>query len=192
MITRTIIPVISQPRFAQGQDRKNGIGDIQFSAFMSPIQPSSGGWVWGAGPIVQLDTATDDRLGSQRWGLGPSVVVLRPDGAWVYGALINNIWDIGGDSDRDDVNQMLIQPFVNFNFPDKPGRYLTFAPIVTANWKADSGDKWTVPLGGGIGQIIKWGDIPVNLQASSYYNVETPDNGADWQMRLQVQFLFPK
>jgi len=192
LITRTIIPVISQPKFAPGQDRENGIGDIQFSAFLSPIQPSSGGWIWGAGAIAQLDTATDDRLGAQRWGLGPSVVVLRPAGAWVYGALINNIWDVGGNDDRDDINQMLIQPFVNYNFPDKPGRYLTFAPIITANWEADSGDKWTVPLGGGVGQIIKWGDIPVNLQASAYYNVETPKNGADWQLRLQAQFLFPK
>jgi len=192
LITRTIIPVISQPKFASGQGRENGIGDIQFSAFLSPIKPSSGGWVWGAGAIAQLDTATDDRLGAERWGLGPSVVVLRPTGAWVLGALINNVFDVGGDNDRDDINQMLIQPFVNYNFPDKPGRYLTFAPIITANWEADSGDTWTVPLGGGIGQIIKWGKTPVNLQASAYYNVESPENGADWQIRLQVQFLFPK
>jgi hypothetical protein len=192
LITRTIIPVISQPKFAPGQDRENGIGDIQFSAFLSPKKTGSGGWVWGAGPIAQLDTATDDRLGARRWGLGPSVVVLRPAGAWVYGALINNVWDVGGDNDRNDINQMLIQPFVNYNFADKPGRYLTFAPIITANWEADSDNTWTVPLGGGLGQIIKWGDTPVNLQASAYYNVETPKNGADWQMRLQVQFLFPK
>lgn len=192
LITRTIIPVISQPKFAPGQDRENGIGDIQFSAFLSPKQPGSGGWIWGAGVIAQLDTATDDRLGAERWGLGPSAVVLRPAGAWVYGALINNIWDIGGDDDRDDFNQMLIQPFVNYNFPDKPGRYFTFAPIITANWEASSGNKWTVPLGGGVGQIIKWGNTPVNLQASAYYNVEAPKNGADWQLRLQAQFLFPK
>ena len=192
LITRTIIPVISQPKFAPGQDRENGIGDVQFSAFLSPVQPTSGGWIWGAGPIAQLDTSTDDRLGAQRWGLGPSVVVLRPTGAWVLGALINNVFDVGGDDDRDDINQMLIQPFVNYNFPDKPGRYLTFAPIITANWEADSDNTWTVPLGGGIGQIIKWGKTPVNLQASAYYNVESPENGADWQMRLQAQFLFPK
>lgn len=192
LITRTIIPVISQPKSVPGQDRENGIGDIQFSAFLSPTEPTSGGWIWGAGPIVQLDTASDDRLGAQRWGLGPSAVILKPTGAWVFGALINNVFDAGGDSDRDDVNQMLIQPFINYNFPDKPGRYLTFAPIITANWEADSEDTWTVPLGGGIGQIIKWGKTPVNLQASAYYNVESPRFGADWQMRLQAQFLFPK
>lgn len=192
LITRSILPVISQPGFAPGQSRKNGIGDIQLTAFLSPVEPTKGGWVWGAGPVAQLDTATDDRLGAERWGLGPSAVVLKPDGAWVYGALINNVWDIGGDDDRDEVNQMLIQPFVNYNFPSKPGRYFTFAPIITANWEASSGNRWTVPLGGGIGQIIKWGNTPVNLQASAYYNVETPRNGADWQLRIQAQFLFPK
>lgn len=87
---------------------------------------------------------------------------------------------------------MLIQPFVNYNFPDTPGRYLTFVPVITANWEADSDNRWTVLLGLDVGQITKWGKQPVNLQASAYYNVEAPDNGADWQLRLQVQFLFPK
>ena len=87
---------------------------------------------------------------------------------------------------------MLIQPFVNYNFPDKPGRYLTYAPIITANWEASSDDKWTIPMGGGIGQIVKLGQTPVNLSASAYYNMEKPDNAGWWQLRLQVQFLFPK
>jgi hypothetical protein len=87
---------------------------------------------------------------------------------------------------------MLVQPFVNYNFPQHPGRYLTFSPIVTANWEADSDQRWTVPLGGGIGHIFHGGRLPVNTQASAYYNVAHPDNGANWQLRLQVQLLFPK
>ena len=104
----------------------------------------------------------------------------------------NNIWSVSEDAGRPDVNQMLLQPFINYNFPDIPGRYLTFAPIITANWEASSSNTWTVPLGLGIGQITKFGEQPVNLQASYYYNVEKPDNGADYQVRLQIQFLFPK
>lgn len=192
MITRTIIPVISQPPMLSGQSRKNGIGDIQFTAFFAPVQPTSSGWMWGAGAIAQLDTATDDRLGQGKWGLGPSLLALRSDGAFIYGALINNVFEIAGDDNGNDLNQMLVQPFVNYNFPNIPGRYLTFAPIITANWEASSGNKWTVPLGGGIGQIIKLGELPLNLQASAYYNVETPQYGADWQMRLQAQVLLPK
>ena len=192
LITRTIVPVISQPALIPEQDREFGIGDVQFSAFFSPKKPAAGGWIWGAGAIAQLDTASDDRLGQGKWGLGPTVVALKNDGPWLYGALVNNIWSVGGDNDRPDVNNMLIQPFVNYNFPKHPGRYLTTSPIITANWEADSDDRWVVPLGLGIGQIMKIGDQPINLQASAYYNVEKPENGADWQLRLQVQFLFPK
>ena len=191
LITRTILPVISQPAFAPGQDRENGIGDIQFSAFLSPRQAVDG-WVWGVGAIAQLDTASDDRLGQGVWGLGPTAVALHLGKTWVYGALINNVWSVSEEDGRRRVNQMLLQPFVNYNFADAPGRYLTFGPVITADWEADSGQKWVVPLGMGIGQIMRFGKQPVNLQASAYYNVERPDNAAKWQLRLQMQFLFPK
>jgi hypothetical protein len=191
VITRTIVPVISQPPFTASQDRENGIGDIQFSAFFSP-KAAAGGWVWGAGFVAQFDTASDDQLGQGATGLGPSAVALHIGKTWVYGALINNVWSVSEDDGRQEVNQMLMQPFVNYNFPDHPGRYLTFSPVITANWKGDSGNKWTVPLGLGIGQIVRFGKLPANLQASAYYNVERPDFAARWQLRLQVQLMFPK
>jgi hypothetical protein len=191
LITRTIVPLLSQPAFAAGQERESGLGDIQLSLFLSPAKV--GGLIWGAGVIGQFDTATDDRLGSGKWGLGPTAVALKITGPWVVGGLINNVWSVAGDDDRADVNQMLFQPFVNYNFPQHAGRYVTFSPIVTANWEADSDNTWTVPLGLGIGQIAKFGSVPVNLQASAYYNVEKPDVvGADWQLRLQAALLFPR
>lgn len=191
LITRTIVPVISQPAFTAGQDREFGLGDVQLSAFLSPAQ-ASGGWVWGAGAIAQLDTATDETLGQDAWGLGPTAVALHLGRTWVYGALVNNVWSVAKNADRRGVNQLLVQPFINYNLPDTPGRYLTFSPVVTADWKADSGQRWVVPLGLGIGQILRFGKRPVNLQAAAYYNVERPDDAARWQLRLQVQFLFPK
>jgi hypothetical protein len=189
LITRTIAPVITQPGILPGQDATTGLGDIQFTAFLSPAKPH--GLIWGVGPIVQLPTNTNDRLGSDRWGLGPSVVALKMDGPWVFGALANNVWSVGGGSDPG-YNNFLLQPFVNYNFPEHPGRYLTFSPVITADWKAESGDRWTVPLGLGIGQIVKLGKLPLNLQASVYYNVEKPEYGPDWQLRIQVALLFPK
>ncbi len=190
LITRTIIPIISQPASTPEQSRKNGLGDMQLTAWASPKAATASGWIWGVGAVAQLDSASDDRLGAGAWGLGPTAVVLKNSGAWVFGGLINNIWSVS--TDRDDVNQMLIQPFINYNFPAKPGRYLTFAPIITANWEADSGNVWTVPLGLGIGQVTRLGKQPVNMQASVYYNVKTPDFGAKWQLRLQLQLMFPK
>lgn len=192
VITRTIVPVISQPPVVQNQDSTNGLGDVQFSAFFSPVKPTSGGWIWGAGPIVQFDTANNDRLGQGKTGLGPTAVLLKIDGPWVYGGLVNNIWSISGGY-RPAVNQFLFQPFINYNYPEHPGRYLTFSPIVTADWKAEgSGNEWTVPLGLGIGQIFKIGKQPINGQVSAYYNVERPENGPNWQLRIQFAFLFPK
>jgi hypothetical protein len=193
LITRTILPVISQPPLTPDQGRTNGLGDLQFSAFLSPAH--SGSLVWGVGAIAQAPTATDNVLGQGKWGLGPTAVALHIEegSPWLYGALINNVFSVGGQSSRPGVNQMLIQPFINYNFPSHPGRYLTFSPIITANWDAtSSSDRWTVPVGLGIGQIMRWGRQPVNLQAAAYYNIEKPAYASNWNLRLQVQFLFPK
>jgi hypothetical protein len=187
LITRTIVPVISQPGLGPGQDRTNGLGDISFTAFLSPAKPAA--LVWGAGPVFVLPTATDDVLGSDKWSIGPSVVLLTMPGKWVVGSLFSNVWSFAGSGDQD-VNLFTWQYFINYNLPD--GWYISSAPIITANWEADSGNKWTVPFGGGVGKIFKIGNQPMNAQVQAFYNVEKPDNGPDWTLRLQLQFLFPK
>jgi len=191
LITRTILPVISQPEIIPGYGRTVGIGDINFTAAFSPAKPTASGLIWGVGPVFLLPTASDDVLGTKKWGIGPTAVALKIQGPWVYGALINNIWSVAGDDDRADVNQMLLQPFVNYNL--SKGWYITSAPIITANWEADSDNRWTVPIGAGVGKIFRIGKQPINAQLSYYYNVEkTDDEAADQQIRIQVQLLFPK
>ncbi|MEE8626147.1 MAG: hypothetical protein V3T19_12465, partial [Acidiferrobacterales bacterium] len=149
LITRTIVPLINQPEVVQGTGDEFGLGDINFTAFFSPKNPTKG-IIWGAGPIFAFPTATDEKLGSEKWSLGPSAVALTIQGPWLFGALINNVWSFAGDDDRDDVNAMLVQPFVNYNLPN--GWYLVSSPIITANWEAASGNTWLVPLGGGVGK----------------------------------------
>jgi hypothetical protein len=193
IITRTIIPVISAPPVAQSEDRKNGVGDIQFNAFLSPANP--GAWIWGAGLITQMPTNSSDEFGNDNWGLGPTFVVLHLEkgNPWVYGALANNLWSLSNsEKNGGSYNNGLIQPFINYNVPGGDGFYLTSSPIMTVNWKADSGQKWTVPVGGGVGKIFHLGALPVNSQIAAYYNVERPDFAPNWQIRLQVQFMFPK
>lgn len=189
LITRTIIPIITQPGFVPGENSTTGLGDIQFTGFLSPSR--SEGTIWGVGAVVQLPTQSNDRLGNDNWGLGPSFVALRSEqgNPWVYGFLVNNVWSIGGGGDPN-YNKFLLQPFVNYNLPG--GWYLTSSPVVTADWKADSSERWTVPLGGGFGRIVKFSQLPVNLQLQSYYNVEAPDNGSDWTIRVQLQLMLPK
>ena len=132
-----------------------------------------------------------DRLTANQWSAGPAGVVLTMPGHWVVGGLVTNVWNIGsGYDDSADVNQMMIQPFVNYNF-DK-GWYASFSPVMTANWEADSGDQWTVPLGAGVGRVFKIGSQHVNMRASTYYNVQEPGDDNAWNMQLMCIFLFPK
>jgi len=187
VITRTIVPITSNPDVLTGDGRINGIGDTTFTAFFSP---KSSEITWGVGPVLVMPTASDDALGSDKWSAGLSAVALAMPGRWVVGGVISNVWSFAG-SGNNKVNFFTLQPFINYNFD--AGWYATTAPIITANWEADDDHKWTVPLGGGFGKIFKIGNQPINAQLSVYNNVITPDDfGAEWQVRAQLQFLFPK
>jgi hypothetical protein len=137
-----------------------------------------------------LPTATSKVLGQGKFSIGPSVVALTQPGPWTIGALINNVWSVAGPSDRTDVNQMMLQYFINYNL--KKGWYLSVSPILSANWKASPGNVWTVPAGGGAGRIVMLGLQPVNISGQFYGNAVHPVGGASWSMRLQIAFLFPK
>jgi hypothetical protein len=196
VITRTIVPVKSQPAAtSSAQGRETGLGNTTFTAFFSPSD--SGGLTWGVGPVVIIPTATDDRLGGDTWGAGVSLVALTLKGKWVIGSLFSQVWDIKGSEDPAKSNEQIDlftwQPFINYNLND--GWYLTTAPIISRDGEAKSGEEWLVPLGGGAGKIVRIGKMPVNISAQAYYNVvkpEDPVNVGDWQTRLQVQLLFPK
>jgi hypothetical protein len=186
LIIRTILPVVWQPDISTESDGSTGLGDLTFTAF---YVPGSGDVTWGIGPVLAFPTGGCDR-GTEKWSVGASGVIVATPSPWVVGMLINNVWSVAGADDRLDVNAMMLQYFINYNFPSF---FLTSAPIITANWEADSGQQWTVPFGLGIGKLVRLGKLPANLAAHYYNNVTSPDiTGADWELRLQVQFLFPK
>ena len=188
LITRTVIPIISQPSAGSGMAGMAGLGDINPSIFLSPAAKGRHQF-WGIGPTFTFPTGTSPQLTSGQWSLGPSVVYLATPGPWMIGAFANQQWSVGGWSDRN-VNSTYIQPMLIYHLPK--GWYLTSIPVITANWEADSGNRWTVPVGGGAGKIVKLGRLPLNLQLQVFYNVERPDNGPDWQLRFQILLLFPK
>jgi len=188
LITRTIIPVIQTPDPAPGVNGASGLGDISLSLFLSPAKV--GRIIWGAGPIVSFPTASDDILGTKKLSVGPTVVVLRSQGHWLYGTLVYNVFSVAGPAARSDVNQMLMQPFVNYNLRHK--WYLTSSPYVTSNWEKRRNERWTVPVGGGVGKIVHFEKLPVNIYGQLFRNVESPEYTTNWSARLQVQFLFPK
>ena len=189
IITRTIIPIISLPAFRPGQGSISGVGDVQLTAFLSPAKP--GAWIWGAGVITQLPTHSNQLLGNDNVGFGPSFVVLHLEhgSPWVYGVLMNNVWS-SNNATAPTYNNGLMQPFVNYNL--ESGLYFTSSPIVTVNWQAKGSNQWTAPVGGGVGKLFKIGRLPVNTQISMYYNVVRPDFANNWQIRAQLQFMFPK
>ncbi|MGC1575237.1 MAG: transporter [Beijerinckiaceae bacterium] len=139
LITRWVTPILSQPQLAPNDHREFGLGDFNPSFFLSPARPGEGGIIWGIGPTFLLPTATDKNLGNSRWGAGPSFVALTTEVPWVVGILANNIWSFAGTGNGADVNQMLLQPFVNYNFPH--GWNLTSSPIITANRLAPGAKK---------------------------------------------------
>jgi hypothetical protein len=188
LITRTVIPVAQVPDLAPGVNGTSGLGDVQTSLFFSPAKV--GKVIWGAGPVISLPTATEDILGTKKVSIGPTAVVLRIQGHWLFGTLVQNLFSVAGPSQRPDVNQMLMQPFVNYNM--KHGWYLTSSPVITSNWEANNNNRWTVPVGGGVGRIVHFGKIPVSTYAQVFRNVERPNGTTSWSARFQMTFLFPK
>src|ERR1700758_1346352 len=188
LIARIIQPVVWQPYPTATTGGEYGFGDMNPSFFLVTGKP--GKLIWGACPAIVIPTATDDILGQGKLSLGPSFVALAQPGHWTVGALINNVWSVAGSGGRPSVNQMLLQYFINYNM--KKGWYITLQPILTANWKASSGNVWTVPFGGGIGRIMKLGFQPVNLTAQFYGNAVHTKSGSPWGVRAQIAFLFPK
>ena len=193
VIIRWITPIIYQPITptpGAPELGASGLGDMQPTFFFSPRKPHK--ITWGAGPILQLPTATSDYLGQGKLGIGPNVVVLAMPRKFVMGVLINNIWSVAGSGSRTDVNQMLLQYFVNYNM--KKGWYLTTQPIITANWNstAASGSVWTVPFGGGVGRIMKLGMQPVNISVQAYGNAVHIPQASPWGVRASFALLFPK
>lgn len=185
LITRTIVPVIYQDSFADGVDSEFGLGDTVQSFFFSPKKPIDG-WTWGVGPVFNWPTATDDQLGSEKWGAGPTAVVLKQENGWTYGLLANHIWSFAGDSDRDEINATFLQPFLSYTFPTATTIGLNTES--TYNWASS---QWTVPINLIVGQMVRFGKLPVNFQLGGRWYAESPDGGPEWGVRFQLTFLLP-
>ena len=187
LVTRTIFPFLRIPDFSSETGKySSGLGDIIFTAFYVPKSKIT----WGIGPVLEIPSGGEKR-GSKKWSAGPSFVILVQPGEWTFGALINNTWSFAGDTAKSNVNHMLLNLFIVRQMGK--GWYLNSVPIITADWIAEKGQQWTVPLGVGGGRLMfLGGKLPVNLQTQIYYNVVRPDFGPEWQWRFQLQILLPK
>jgi hypothetical protein len=188
LISRTILPIVDQKDFPAPGVSEFGLGDTVQSLFFSPKAPTSGGWVWGAGPVLLLPTATDDVLGSEKWGIGPTAVVLKQQGPWTYGALANHIESFAGESARADVSATFLQPFLTYITQTKTT--LAVNTESTYDWETN---KWSIPINLSASQLLKFGNQIVQVGGGVRYWATTPDAGPDdWGFRLQVTLLYPK
>jgi len=187
VISRTIIPIVSQDEILPTAGHQFGLGDTIQSLFLSPKVIGPSGIIWGAGPVFLLPTGTDDYLTGGKWGAGPTAVVLKQSAGLTVGALANHIWSIAGDSSRADVSTTLLQPFISYTTPQ--AWTFSLGSEGTYNWETDA---WTIPITAGVSKLVVFGTQPVSLGVTGKYYVESPDSGPHgWGARAVVSFLFP-
>jgi hypothetical protein len=188
VITRTIIPFLDRSDFPIPGKSKSGLGDIVASQYFSPKEPTASGLIWGVGPAELLPTATDELLGGEKWGAGPTVVALKQSGPWTVGFLGNHMWSVAGDDDRADVNATFLQPFVSYI--TKTHTTLGLLTETTYDWE---NEQWTIPVLPAVAQMLKVGPQIMQLMLAGTYYAESPEAGPEgWGARVQLTFLFPK
>jgi hypothetical protein len=165
---------------------QDGLGDTTQSFFLSPKEPGPGGIIWGLGPVLLYPTATQDLLGGEKWGAGPTFVALKQTGGWTAGVLANQIWSVAGNDERSNISAMFLQPFVSYT--TKTHTSFTLNTESTYNWEES---QWTVPLNAMVSQILKIGKLPVSIQLGGRYYAEGPSGAPDWGVRLNFTLLFP-
>jgi hypothetical protein len=186
LISLTIFPIVYQDDTLPGGGDQFGSGDTTQSFFLSLKEPFHG-LVRGLGPVLYLPTASDDRLGSEKWGLRPTGVALLQHGPWTLGILANHIWSVAGDDDRTDLNQTFLQPFLSYTFPDALSLMLNTES--TYDWQAR---QWTVPVLAGVSKVVKFGSQSVSFGVFGRYWAEGPASAPQWGIRFVATFLFPK
>ncbi len=189
LIARWIMPYVGQPVLSPGGDPVSGLSDILFSSFFSPRESKRA--IWGVGPVLSLPTTSDARLGSGKWSVGPTFVILKQAGPWTYGALGNHLWSFADATNqpRSDVNQTYVQPFLAHGW--KNGTTLTLSSETSANWEAASGDEWTVPVLVTWSKITRFGPFPFSVGAGAGYFLAKPDGGPEWKLRTVFTLILP-
>lgn len=187
LITRTILPIVSQEETVRGEGGASGLGDTVQSFFLSP-KKASNGFVWGVGPVFLWPTGAS-AFSAKKFGAGPTAVALKQGGGITVGLLANHIWSFAdaGDYHRAGVSSSFIQPFVTKTLPDSTAFGLNVES--SYDWKAKN---WVVPINASVSHVFAFGQQPVSLAVGARYYAERPEDGPNWGVRFVMTFLFPK
>lgn len=185
-LLRASLPLNSFPTPPDGS-KTTGIGDFNvFTAYL--FDTGNPAVSFGFGPQITAPTASDAALGSEKWSAGLANVLF--DGRnkkFQYGYLLTWQHSFAGEDDRADVNAGALQPFAFYQLGG--GLYLRSAPIWFYNFENDS---YSLPIGLGIGKVIKRGNKVFNFFMEPQYSVATEGAGQpQWQIyfALNMQFL---
>jgi hypothetical protein len=185
LISRTILPVIYQEKIF-GSTSQSGLGDMLQNFFFSPKKPFHG-WIVGAGPVFQFPTATDDLLGQEQWCVGPTIVALRQEHGFTYGALLNQLTSFAGNGNRQHVNYLFLQPFLGYTL--KTHTTFSINSESVCDWE---GNQWTVPINFTVKQVVKIGKLPMQFEFGPRYYAAKGPNGPNWGLRFTATMMFPK
>ncbi len=188
LISRTIVPIVDQSAIFPGAGSQTGIGDTVQSLFLSPTAPTASGWIWGAGPAFLLPTGTNDLLTTDKWGIGPTGVMLRQQEQWTVGVLANHIWSVAGESARDDVSTTFMQPFMSYTTPTA----WTYSLQTESTYDWENSD-WQVPIRASVSRVTRIGGQLLSLGGGVNYWLESPDSGPEgWGFRTTLTLLLPR
>lgn len=188
LISRTIVPIISQDDIFPGAGSQFGLGNVTQSLFFSPTKPVNG-FVWGVGPVAYVPTNTNDLLGPDQWGLGPTAVALWQGNGWTLGMLANHIWSVGPNNGNPDISSTFLQPFVSYTTKD--AWTFTLNTESTYNWEAE---EWSVPINAVVSKLVHLDKQPVQFFAGARYWLDSPEDvgPTGWGARAGFTLLFPK
>jgi hypothetical protein len=171
--------------------RTTTFGDAILMEMLAPSQAVTGNWLLGFGPTFIFPTAGSDYTGQGKWQVGPAAVFGYLSQKWILGVFVQNWTSFAGDSDRQNVNQMNLQPLASYFLPD--GWNIGYSGNILANWEADSDEVWTVPIGFGISKVVRFGRFPVKIGLGLQWMPIHPDSfGQQWNVQLSVSPVIPK
>jgi len=192
LVTRTVIPVVVT--VPVGTARQTGFGDITSEVVGHKLLKGRKDQFYDValGPFVGFPSASDDFLGTGRWRLGPELIVGIAARRWVTVLAVRNEWSVGSNGTRDDVNRLLLDYLLFYNLPKL--FYLVYEPIITADWEANPGDRWTLPVGIGLGRhhrLPKRPRLAITTRLSGLYNAVRTNRDPKGQLLFTLVFWKP-
>jgi hypothetical protein len=194
LITRPVFSVMNSTPYVNETGhlhRVTGFGDTILATMLSPSPKLAGPWLFAIGPSFIFPTATNSRLGQNKWQLGPAGVFGYLGGKWLAGVFPQQWFSVGGPGPQT-VSQMNIQYF--FTYLPGNGWGIGTSPNILVNWYANkSGDEITFPIGPQISKVIKFGQFPVKFAVQFQYMPVHPDAfGQKWNLQFAVIPVIPK